>query len=260
MASFPADDLMVSLSRHGLVGTNGDRIEKIDPELPRLMDRVAADKQAYVYGGHDLPNRHGWLLFVETGDLTSKPNDVLIYDWEIGSFAFYQLPMHVLGVSRTTSALTWANLTEPWDSYSIAWDDFGSGADAPLLLGGDRVGNIWKLNNSAADNGAAFTLIARTQRLNPWKGIQSRLGWVNVYATGEGTLRLKFYRDNDTIPVLVKDISLAATSPADQVMRRVTVNKTARFHTIEIEHDSASVFTLDALELWMAPVAKGRTF
>jgi len=268
-ASLVANDVLVSLSRFGLIGTNGDRVEKIDPELPKLMNRVLASKFAYIYGARDPANQHGWLTFVKAGDLSNKPNDVLIYDWDNGSFAFYELPMHTVGSYRAASAVLWSSLTLPWDSYSTAWDDFASGADVPILLGGDRVGNVWKLESGVMDGvtgasaGVTFKMTARTQSLNPYKGVRARLGYIDIYcSTGPATpdLLVKVYRDDETVPSVTKTIAREPTLTNSKVMRRMVVNKSAGFFTIELEHSAGNPITVDAIRLWMAPVTNGRTF
>lgn len=269
MASFATNDILVTLSRHGLIGTNGERVERIDEELPRLMNRIDPSKFAYVYGGRDAALRQGWLLFAKLSD--TLPNDALIYDWSNGAFAFYELPMHVIGSFRASSSQVWSSLDQPWDSYSETWDSYGSGEDAPVLLGGDRSGNVWILNNGVADGvtgasaGSSYTLTAKSQRLNPFKGQNARLGYLDVFCApgppAVANLRIKVFRDADNVPILVKDLNLEPASPSDEkVMRRISVNKTGQMFTIEIGHDAMETLAVDGFRLWMAPVGKGRTW
>lgn len=261
MASFPAGDITVSLSRYGLVGTNGDRVQKIDPELPKLMDRIKPDKQGYTYGGYDNSLLQGWLLYVNSGT-AAKPIDALIYDWDLGTFAFYSpYRMHVLGTARASDSLTWSDLTDPWDTTHESWDDLGTGADEPLLLGGTRLGQVYVLNKGTLDDGSAFTMVAKSERINPFKGMSARMGYLDIHCDpSSDPITVKVYRDKDPGPVVAKTIDLVSVGSTEKVMRRIAVNKAAQFFTIEIEHSGTDRFALDAIRLWMAPNAKGRAF
>jgi hypothetical protein len=266
-ASFPTDEELVSLTRFGVTATNGDRVRRIDQSQPFLIDRIDPGNTKFAYGGVEPRLRQGWISFVDIGDASGVPNHQVVYNWANDSFAFYDLPMHTFGRYRIADTVTWGDLTDPWDTTVGTWDSLSGTTDAPVMLGGDRSGNVWKLNMGTRDGvtssaeGDTYTMVARTGRLNPFKGRRVRLGYVDVFAqSAESTLRVKAIRDGDVTPSVVRDVDLGPFTAEEKVMRRITVNRTGDFHQIELENSGDAELKIDGLRLWMAPVGRGRRF
>lgn len=265
-ANFATDEELVSLARFGMTSTNGDQVSRIDEALPFLIDRLNPGKAAYAYGGREPRLRQGWINFVNAAE--TLPVDQLVFNWQNGAFAFYNLPMHVFGRYRASDTVTWDGLgSDPIDDYPDSFDSYGGTSEIPIMLGGDRDGVVWQLNRGVRDGvtasaaGNAYTMTARTMRLNPFKGMRARLGYIDVYAKASSSqLRVKSIQDGKSSPSTSVDISLAPSGSEEKVMRRVMVNRTAGFHQIELEHSEAAEAEIDGLRLWMAPVAGGRAF
>lgn len=257
-------DAVVTMGKTAPVATDGQSVRRTGDEVPDIVLGWNSQKLHMCYAILAQDARQVWSSFADAGE--AFPEHVLAYQYDDGAFAIYDLPMHVFGSYKQTTALTWDEmdtLYPTFDDWSVPFDDPGASAGFPLTLGGGRDCCVWGLFRGTADAGGPIKLTARTQRLAPFRDQQqrARLGYVDVIARSdaETTLTLRFYGDSSGTPYLTRTITLDAATSKDQVKRRVLVNRTAAFHELEIEHNGTQGCAIDALVFWLQPVAEMRS-
>lgn len=256
-------DSVLTMGKTAPVVTDGQSVRRTADEIPDVVLgwNAARLPMSYAIVAQDL--RQVLSTFADGNE--PFPAHVLAYQYDDGAFAVYDLPMHVFGSYKQTKALTWDemdSLFSTFDEWSVPFDDPGAAAGYPLTLGGARDCCVYALLRGASDNGAGITFRARTQRLNPFREGQklARLGYLDILARVDesSTLTIRLYKDSSGAPYAQRTVTLGAASGKEQVKRRVLVNQTAAFHEIEIELAGTAQCTIDALVLWMAPVAELR--
>ena len=81
---------------------------------------------------------------------------------EFVPFSRRDFPFTASGFFERSTSLTWATLTEAWETNSLRWNDRFFVAGFPLSLVGDETGNIFILGASQDANGSALASFVRS--------------------------------------------------------------------------------------------------
>ena len=228
-----------------LVSFNGTNVTSVTfGKMPELVLSLNQKNVNLVYSvALDEVQQNWWAYPSIDSDYSNKQ---LVLCYKENSLSIYDIAMQSFGYWVTTGEnLTWDDISKTWDEMDMTWDGKTLQAGYPITLGGDRNGNIWHLNDTESDNGAAISMELTSGRWNPFikEGYQARLGWIDFYFTRDdgSSIDIEFYHnENSTTPYMTKTITLAGDYSNDKVLKRVFVNNTANFHQISIKQNAAN--------------------
>ena len=271
---------LISRSRRGFVAVNrmgeqevakqlGDLPTEWNPATAPLTQALRYDQARQVWWSFsDGSNETLTSLAVQQQELDGSEQ------WSIWDLAY-----NALGSHRTSGALTIDSIPDVIDTLEWRLDSVLNLSGFPIINAGDLTGNVYYVNGAAADSSSSrggvvgteslsgflvdnitpIAMSAKTTRINPFPGVRARLGWVDVMAdaTDTASLKLRFYSDFEN--AAYKEVSLDISSAtAEKVIRRINVNHTALFHTIEVVDESRAGVTVDYIAPWFQPVGRVR--
>lgn len=233
-------DTVEAISASKVISTDGfsARIENVDiPEIVQDFDQEGFD---LIYS-----------IFLEELDLqfTSFPavgstiNDrILVRNRRNKTWSIFTIGFYSFGLWVVDNDLTWDEFGEAtWDETEQIWDANTGQAGFPVTLAGSSVGVIYKLNDSSADDTAAFEFSAKTKRLNPYidKGFKARLGYVDflVDKDPEVTLDVALFINQDS--TAYKTDTLTFDGDDDKVWKRVYSGVTGEFHQMLLSKNAS---------------------
>lgn len=251
-------DRAIVLGPHGLTQANGVQTADAAPQVPDIMSRfLDPTKLSISYGVAFDQEREVWFSVVSSQAASSEPDRTLVLNLETGALSFYTWGFRIFGLFRRQEevpawdAVPWA---ETLMKFVTVVPSASQGlAGFPTVLAGTLDGSLYEIPGSGvSDELGDSTLVAFSKRLNPyvmagdWR--EATLGWWLIYAQpqpGE-ELEVELYRDNAQAPYRTHTLSLEPTSGETQIVKKIAVNCTARWHRIKLSHTSAVRWAADA--------------
>jgi hypothetical protein len=258
MSPVDTEDIVIAVSGTTMVKTDGD-VAKIHGE--QIHDTPADWNQEtlqYSYGSRIVEQRAIWHTYVDKAQ--SYPENVLAYNYEDDAFSFYNVPFHCFGLYTQVGIVLWDDILPAWNLVHRPFDVKTLSAGFPMILAGSRDQRVFQVLTDQSDNGDVIQFRATTQRLNPYMATgrpmqRARLGFVDIVASANSAveLKIKFMADFSDAPYKTATFNLGTDTGEEKVVRRILVNRTARFHRITIEEISDVNFAIDALIPWFQP-------
>lgn len=258
-------NLTYARSRHDLVITDGAQIDRYDKPIEAMVHEWNQQAATYSYAA-PAEDVHGLIMtYAAKGDALPESALIVTFEEEVRVFSTHDLPgVHVLGTFGGSATPTWDSYEELWDDMVGSWDDLALEAGFPVTLGGLRDGRIMALFTGEGHDGLAFKSEAKSIRLNPYPWTRTRLHYVDIYcdASEESqNVQLVFYRDARDAPYLTKSVDISPVQAgATKVKRRIPVNHTAAWHSIEVIHNGKPQWGWDAIVPWMSPAGAWSAF
>ncbi len=287
-----------STARNGAIA-DGERIlartdngiEALDPnqqysadiDIPDfVVDRLDSASAGLTYGVRNIPLRQFWWSAVTPMSTTGSADEILVAQYgeddRLG-WSRYKVPFNCFTEFRSESGANWDDIDTNWDDYEGAWDSAANLSGFPFVLAGHRNGLIYKSDNTLdhfddrpyndplvvdyldiGPQGVPFEI--RSERLSPFPGQNSHLGWVDFYmeaATGV-TITVEFRGNSRLAAYKTASFDLTPSGANEKIYRRLRVNKTALFHTMTIKANGGGAFAIDAIIPWFRAAGRMREF
>lgn len=240
-----------------------------DPQIPDFVLDFNPDKADLTAGLRNEGNRAFWWTYANTAE--DLPSNILVAQYDEESrlaWSTYRMPFNVFGSYDNESTPTWDSLPGTWDDYAgVSWDSAQIVAGYSRILGGSSDGFVHTFDLSTSDfnrqnTGDAIVFEAETQALSPYGMQKAHLGWVDVYGSAVvgASLEMRFYFNSNSAAFKTATIDFSPDDASGKVYRRVTVNRSATFHRIEIRGSGTSHFEIDAIVPWFRPAGRVRRF
>jgi hypothetical protein len=262
------DDRAIALGPHGVVQANGTQAQEASPQVPDIMTQfLDPAKLSISYGVAFDQQREVWFSVASSQASTSEPDRTLVVSTETGAVSLHTWSYRVFGIFRKQDAVPawddvqWAttlmrNVTAiPAASQNLA--------GFPTVLAGDLLGNLYEIPSADVfDVLGTCKMILHSKRLNPyvttgdWQ--EALLGWWLIYmdpSPGQ-SLIVRLYRDNSPAPYAEYTIPLDATAGESKLVKRIQVNRAARWHEIELEYESDVPWAADAVVAHFSPAGE----
>lgn len=239
IVSFPRQIDAVSSTK--IISTNGLNARVENLKIPDIVQTFNQEGFDFIYAIFldELD-----LLLISYPSIESELNDNTIVRNKFNdSWSQYNIGFHVFGKWIVDKDLAWDDYTtEFWDEMEQIWDDDTTQAGFPIVLAGASTGGeIFKLNDTGADNGESISFLALSKRLNPYidEGFRARLGWVDFLLTSDPntTLDVTLFLDEDLTSYKTETITFTAAA-GTKVWKRVYSGATSEFHSIELSNDA----------------------
>lgn len=274
---------LITLHETQFTVTNGAQVGKLNEANPdfTLTMNIAQMNKSQAVLADELDQ--AWISYTAISD--TNPNNVAVFNTLTGSMFVYTLPFSAYGRYTEQTSLTWADFdgasgvgehpTLQDDSWQVftdrRWNEVSQQSSFPITLGGTRTGYVRQFNSGTQDFAAddttpqSIVFLLKTGRLNPFKPRRARMGTLSIKATRTGTtaataatLTVRFFQNYETAPYLTKTVTLEGAVTTEKVIKRILVNKTADFHTIEITSDDDMGIELDWINPTFQPVGRIR--
>jgi len=245
-----------------IVATDGRDETPIDNKIPDEMLGWNQSAIEYSNGFALTEEKEVWWSYVSSA--VDKPDGVLVYNYEDGSFTNFTLTdVHCFGDTTLESSLVLDDLADSilLDDITYSFDDKSLQAGYPLSLMGDRNGYIFRLNIGGNDDGAVIEATARGGRWNPYieQGQKAELGWLDflVDTNSNITITIRDYIDTDSAITVSKEFVCDGNALEDEkVWKRVYINAIGAFHNISIVNDESDSPRIHAIIPYFRPVGR----
>lgn len=225
------DDSALGMSQQGLVASNGSDTKRIDLPVLDVVQNVETSYQNQPGAPNDrripfnyrrvvmqqdyfnqqmlitLPAEQTSTDYIQAASV--RNNQVLIWNYLENSWAQGEAYYTTLFLFRTTSELTWADLTEPWSTYTQPWSTYGSVVNKLILAAGHDSGKLLEINDSTSKDVNAFgeeiplSFSVCTNFHNPFLSQlqRVRVPYIDIYCAPqtEGTITVNTYVDDAII-------------------------------------------------------------
>lgn len=282
--SIAYDVRCTSIGNTGLLACDGVNVDRYD--LPVVDYYQSEFSQKYLAQNfaqrYDNLNQ-GWMLYPSIGSGTAgnanpliggvapASNKALIYNFIEETWATYDFssnPLTCLGTFRIINDVTWASLTQSWDSTDGTWNSYSTQDRAQALLAGDPNGYVWLMDNNkvSTDNGTAVVPNIKSTRWNPSVQVGQKLQFVyiDIYYQVVSTdplnpvqVYLNFYTDNSEAFAIQRILTLDGPIEGGFTFKRIFVNLVGEFIQMEIKPTTAinvnAIMKFLGFILWVKP-------
>jgi len=160
-ATVAYDERSTSIGNTGLIACDGVNVQRYDLAIiDYYQDEFSEQYYAQSFSQRYDNLNQSWTLYNSLNNEFPLINGVapgsdkaLIYNFLENTFATYtwSRPMTCLGKYFNVDGDTWADLDvyfgDWWENQDRSWNNYSSQASAPILLGGDTTGGVWKMDD-----------------------------------------------------------------------------------------------------------------
>ncbi len=260
-------DKSLSLGIAGPVITDGLDARRVDDKIPDLALGFDQENIHACFGLVMEDQRQYWLLYPYSG--SQAPDRVLVLNYDNWSWSTYNMAFNCLGYHALDQNTIWLDTPsnpvrdmsdEFWVSCPDKWVTNTAQAGYPLVLAGDRHGQVYRLNNTASDGtDGEIGFEAVSARWNPFResGLKARLGYVDflVDAHPSHTLWVDFFRNTSQTAYLTRQ--LCFDREGGKAWVRIYSGATGAFHRLRLYHTAAGQnIRIHAIMPWFKPAGR----
>lgn len=151
------DSGAVGVGNVGVHSCNGTNVSRIDEKIPDEVFNIhnGNDGPMRVYGIRDYYRELVYWTFPDdTGDPT-YPTNILLWNYENGTWAFFQDSFTCFGYFQKDSDLTWADLGEiygTWENWNDPWRGAQAQSQFPFIVAGNQEGFVFIVDADKSSN------------------------------------------------------------------------------------------------------------
>ena len=234
---------LVGVGPVGLCQTDGRSAGMADFPIPDLI--LSGNNSLLAYPYNIVMEELKLSLWTFGSATATKPDTLIIYNYEENHFATYKMDAHCLGYWKDSAVLLLEDFgTEELDDMDFSWDDPAFQAGYPLVLMGQRNGKVYRINYRGDDDGSDISFQALTGRWNPFEaqGLEVSLSHIDFLCDASDKVsfqvgaRLNFEETAHTTATL----SCAGAEGRDKVLVRFHVDAVGEKHRIKISNDASN--------------------
>lgn len=158
----PFDKIILGIANNGIHACNGANVERIDDKIPDTIFDIHNDNEGVqrVVGIRDYYTEVVLWTFpsLEPNATIVFPNQVLVYNYKNGSWAFFDDTITFFGYYQLQTALTWANATMTWESATFTWDSGQQQTQSYHIIAGNQQGFTFLFEPDVNRNAAALNI------------------------------------------------------------------------------------------------------
>lgn len=165
-SALPFDKGLKSVGNRGIVISDANDVIRFDEKIPDdIFDiRQANNGFERVYGIRTFRSRLCYWTFPESSHTSGiYPDKLLVYNYDTKNWSYFDDCFTCFGYFYPGgSAQTWAEMTNPWQSYNMPWDDGVGGQGEETIVAGNQQGFIFMLNQGGSVNSPSLSISAIT--------------------------------------------------------------------------------------------------
>lgn len=227
------DDGAVGVGNVGVHTCNGVSVSRIDEKIPDEVFRIhnGNDGPQRVYGVRDYYRELVYWTFPAASDNPTYPTNVLLWNYQNNTWAFFQDCFTCFGYFQKDSDLTWADLGAIYGTWA-AWNDPWGGAVAqsqfPDIVAGNQEGFTFVIAADKAANTLSLVITDMNSATEELTVINHNLevgAYVKVTdAEGITSLNGNIYSVSEVVSadVIILDTAFAGTYTGGGYLTRVS--------------------------------------
>lgn len=218
---------------------DGRILTSISDKIQDLVLNINPASRSRVYSNVYIPKSQLWFL---VGYLNSiNHNYVFIYDLDRQNWTMFTIEAACLGVYQSVEDLTWNDLTESWDSYSISWGDRVFLTNSDILVTGAYDGIIFSHDSLGVDSDNNVAYIGNWQ--SKWidfdePDYNKRILRMTLLLSKQtaGDLAVGIKKDwEDSVYCNSYTVSMTGTEARDIIERRIDFTLYCRAFQVELK-------------------------
>lgn len=155
-STVPFDKEILTIGNTGVHSCNGSNVERIDNKIPDQVFEIQ-DKEsgvARVAGVRDYFAEMVYWTFPSTEEtsLQKYPNQVLVFNYKNGAWAFNDDCITAFGYFEQQTGLTWENSTTTWEQSEFTWNSGTIQAQFRQVIAGNQQGFTFVVNTEVSIN------------------------------------------------------------------------------------------------------------
>jgi hypothetical protein len=193
------DNDVLYLSRRGIVRANTNRVERIDLEIPDIIEDFQTDTIGQglqrVFGIRDYEDRLIFWSYGDSAQQANTPNKLLVYNYQDNTWAIFDIALSCLGRYKVSTNNIWSTWTTPWAGDETSWEDsteeqlnefvtVGGRVDSVVVqLMSPDLGTDVALGSDSAIGTTNYNFSLITKFMNPYfdKAKRCRLQYLDIY-------------------------------------------------------------------------------
>jgi hypothetical protein len=166
-STIPFDKGLMAIGNRGIVISDGNDTQRFDEKIPDEIFQIRATNFGFqrVQGIRTFKTRlNFWTIpSIENPDGTF-PDKVLVFNYDTKTWAFFDDSFTCFGYFYpSSSGETWAELTEPWSTYSeLSWNSGVSSSGFEEIVAGNQQGYVFRLEQPTSSNAPSLTILGIT--------------------------------------------------------------------------------------------------
>jgi hypothetical protein len=216
MSTVSYDRYIASLGDRGITATDGVETRRVDDRIEEFtINRINVDQFSKVFCLRSYAKKRWWTLFPSQS--ATENDSALIYDDESHAFSTYSISLNCLGYGNKGLDYTIDDFSVA-NNLDLSLDQMGEDTlqsyywqeNSNVLLGGNTTGNVFILESSASDNGAAINSSFYSAAWNPFiqENRECKMPYVDLFidTDPETTAAIEFFKDTDETCYATQDI------------------------------------------------------
>lgn len=166
-SAIPFDKGLMAIGNRGISISDGNDTQRFDEKIPDEIFQIRATNFGFqrVQGIRTFRTRlNFWTIpSIENPDGT-YPDKVLVFNYDTKTWAFFDDCFTTFGYYYpSSSGETWAELTDPWSTYSsLAWNSGVSSSGFEQIVAGNQQGYVFLLEEENSINAPSLTILGLT--------------------------------------------------------------------------------------------------
>ncbi len=166
-SAIPFDKGLMAIGNRGISISDGNDTQRFDEKIPDEIFQIRATNFGFqrVQGIRTFRTRlNFWTIpSIENPDGTF-PDKVLVFNYDTKTWAFFDDCFTTFGYYYpSSSGETWAELTDPWSTYSsLSWNSGVSSSGFEQIVAGNQQGYVFLLEEENSINAPSLTILGLT--------------------------------------------------------------------------------------------------
>lgn len=170
-STVPFDRECITIGNTGIHACNGSNVHRIDNKIPtEVFDAFETENQApsRTQGIRDYFNEMVYWNFVDTAATNNNqtfPNQILVYNYQNGSWALNDDCLTVFGYFEQQKDMTWASSADAninWQNATFTWWDNVTSANQRQVIAGTPNGFVIRIESDSARNAPSMQITNMT--------------------------------------------------------------------------------------------------
>ncbi len=152
------DKVVLGVGNVGIHACSGASVERIDQKIPDTVFAIhnEDDGPTRVYGIQDYFFEQVYWAFPSATNNRKFPQRVLVYNYEVGSWAFFDDSITAFGYFQKSDDRTWASMNSTWEQTNETWISPVLQSQFRDIVAGNQQGYIFVIDPGLGRNSPAL--------------------------------------------------------------------------------------------------------
>lgn len=156
----PFDKVALGIANVGIHACNGANVERIDQKIPQEVFEIHNDNDGVfrVHGIRDYFNEVVYWTFPDQLNNSIYPTRILVFNYERGSWAFFDDSITTFGYFQNANDITWATSPEQWLQNTNTWSTGANQSKFRNIIAGNQEGYTFIFDSDHGRNAPSLQI------------------------------------------------------------------------------------------------------